>query len=242
MKLWKYIIFFAAAVSGQTCPSDYFTASFLVPVDLTLTGPPFIPDPELTYFKDLLNFRDDDVQHTIEDAIKFFNKSFGLDFSNSIPNEQNERFVVNAKMSPMRTSPELVQFATVNNWVRSGSTRSNCYQIQDGVFAVTFNNSSTVYGIYGGPAGKPVGVTDMLAYGIYHIDVCQQSPLLIQLQSATPFRSEPVDGVTVFSHDVYNRVLGYGRVEGRVTLRPDPDDPRYIRLRARTAFTFPAEV
>ena len=249
MKLWIYSVVFTAAilsVSCQTCPSDYFTAAFFITVEarFKVTSPPFIPDPELTYFKDLLNFRDDDIQHFIEDAIKFFNDSFGLDFSDSIPNEQNERFIENAKMSPFRTSPEVVegQYVTVNTWLRSGSTRSNCYQMQDGAFAITFVNSATVYGSYGGPAGKPIGPTDQIVYGFYHFDVCQQSPVVIQLQSATPFRTVPVDGVTVFSNDVYSTVLGYGRVEGRFSVRPEPDDPGYLRLRARTSFTFPADV
>ena len=36
------------------------------------------------------------------------------------------------------------------------------------------------------------------------------SPVIIQFQTATPFRSEPIDGIKVFSYDLYNRVLGRG--------------------------------
>ena len=244
MKLWICSLVFPAvilSVSAQTCPPDYFTATLLFASEprLEVTEPPFAPDPELTFFRDVLNLRESDIQHTVEDAIKFFDNSFGLDFSNSIPNEQNERFIENAKMGPFRTPSNVLEFATVSNWLRSGSTRSSCYLVQNGLLAITFNASLTVHGRYGGPAGKPVGVPDVIVYGFYHIDVCQQSPVIIQLQSATPVRFVPVDGITVFTHDLYSRALGYGRAQGSIVARPDPDDPRYIRYTVRNALTFP---
>ena len=50
----------------------------------------------VTFFKDEMGLRDDDIQHVLSDAIKFYNKSYGLDFSGSQPNEQNEYFLENA--------------------------------------------------------------------------------------------------------------------------------------------------
>ena len=79
-------------------------------------------------------------------------------------------------------------------------------QLRDGVFAVSFWNDTMLYGSYGGSTGKPARVTDFIVYGDSTILLCacQQSPVIIQLQSAT---LEPVDGVRVFSHDLYSRVL-----------------------------------
>ena len=48
---------------------------------------------------------------------------------------------------------------------------------------------------------------NLVAYGFYHIDVCEQSPVIIQFQSTTPIRPEPIDGIAVFTSDLYNRVL-----------------------------------
>ena len=83
-------------------------------------------------------------------------------------------------------------------------------------------------------------MTQVIAYGYYLIDVCQQSPIVIQIQSATPLRFVPVDGILIFTLDLYNRVLGYGRAHAIITIRPDPDDPSYIRYTAREVLTFPA--
>ena len=232
------------AVSGQTCPPDYFTATLSINIEFRtqLTMPPFVPDPELTFFRNDLKFRENEIQHTIDDAIQFFNSSFGLDFSESVQNEQYERVLGNAKMGPVRTTPEAYSgsYVNVNTWLRSGSTRTNCYLVRNGVFGVVFSDTTLLHGSYGGDAGKPVGVTDNIVYGYHLIDGCQQSPLVIQRQSATPLRFEPVDGISVFTHDLYSRVLGYGKAHGIITFRPDPDDPNYVRYTARDVLTFPA--
>ena len=103
----KFCLFFLViALSGQTvlsrtCPSDHFSAVFVATVDTITTGKPsFGPDdPELSFFKETLGFRDADINHAIEDVIAFFDDTFGLDFSASVPNEKNERFFENAKMA-----------------------------------------------------------------------------------------------------------------------------------------------
>ena len=72
-------------------------------------------------------------------------------------------------------------------------------------------------------------------YGFYHIDVCHQSPVIIQFQSATPFRLEPIDGIYVFDYDLYNRVLGRGRAQGSEIRKPDPSNPGYDFVSIRNA-------
>ena len=87
-------------------------------------------DPELTFFKTELKFRDSDIQHTIDDAIKFFSNTYGLDFSDSPPNERNQRFLPNARMNPFMLIPGKLDFiVTDSRWIRTGSTHSSCYCI-----------------------------------------------------------------------------------------------------------------
>ena len=245
MKAWIPILVFAVwcqAVLSQTCRSEPFSAVFAASFDHTLDTPTAIyDDPDLTFFKTYMQFRDVALQHTVDDAIKFFNDSYGLDFSASTPNEQNERFFENAKMSPFIIPPyEIDYIVTENNWIRNGNTRSMCYLIRDGGFQITFSADQTLRGSYGGTTGKPAGIADLLLYGFYNIDVCKQSPVIIQYQSGTPFRAEPIDGFYVINCDIYNRVLGHGKAQGIFLSIPDPDEPSQFRVTLRNMFTFPA--
>ena len=104
MKVWTLILLVgmtSLAVYSQTCPSEHFSAVITATVDQIVDDPTSVTvdDPELTFFKTVLNFRDSDIQHTINDAIQFFNSTYGLDFS-APPNEKNERFFQNAKIGP----------------------------------------------------------------------------------------------------------------------------------------------
>ena len=226
----------------QTC--QQFPASFLAVIDqkidpLNLTV--IVADPDLTFLTEVLKFRDDAIQHTTDDALKFFNESFGLDFSLSPPNESNEYFYQNAKLSPFRMIEAIEYLITLNNWIQTGSTRSTCYQLRDGGFEVTFSADQTLYGSYGGASGKPARVTERLVYGFYIIDVCQQSPVIIQYQSGSPVRQEPIDGASFINCDLYSRVLGYGKALGVFIVTPDPSSPGQFRLLGRNAFTFTKE-
>ena len=241
---WISILVFAVSsltVLSQTCPSEPFSAVFTVSLDQTFDDPSAIhqDDPELVFFKTHMRFRDTAIKHTVDDAIQFFNDRFGLDFSTSTPNEKNERFFENAKMSPFIVPADEVNFiVTINNWIQSGNTRSTCYLLHDGGFQVTFSANQTLRGSYGGDTGKPAA--DILIYGFYNIDVCQQSPIIIQYQSGTPFRVEPVDGIGTVNCELYNRVLGHGRAQGIGIVIPDPDEPGRFRITIRNTFTFPA--
>ena len=81
-----------------------------------------------------MQFRDEAIQHTVDDAIQFFNDTYGLDFSASAPNTRNERFFENAKMSPFISLPDANYIVTEKNWIRNGNTRSTCYVVHDGGF------------------------------------------------------------------------------------------------------------
>ena len=86
----------------------------------------------------------------------------------------------------------------------------------------------------------PVDVTGLMVYGFYNIDVCQQSPVIIQFQSATPVRAVPVDGTISTNVDLYNTVLGHGKARVSVSITPDQERPGESRLELVNVLTFPA--
>ena len=219
-----------------------FPASFLAIVDQTIDSPDafIVADPELTFLKEVVGLRDDAIQHTLEDAMKFFNETYGLDFSLSPPTDQNEYFYQNAVMSPFRLAEEVDNLVTLNNWIQTGNTRSTCFKIRDGGFRATVSDVQILHGSYGGAGGIPIGVTEFVWYGFANINVCAQSPLNIQFQSASPVRQIPFDGAGFQNCDVYSPVLGRGKAQGFFTLTIDPNDPDKFRFVANTAFVFPA--
>ena len=244
-EMWTSILLFAVSVmavsSYNTCPSNQFSAVFTATIEQTIDEPvPFKIDSELTLFKDVLKFRDDAIRQFFEDAIIFFNNTYGLDFSASPQNENYQRSIEDAVMNPFIFLDHVEYFVTMNDWIRTGNTRSNCYQITDGGIIVSFLADRTLYGSYGGAEGKPVSVRNTVVYGLYSIDVCEQSPVIIQYQTATPYRPEPVDGTNIINVDLYNRVLGNGKAQGISMVGSDPYQPEKFRIVVRNTFTFPA--
>lgn len=235
MSTWIQLLILSVlslTISSQTCPPDHISAVSLI-----------VDDPELTFFTTVLQFREAAIQHVIGDALKFFNDSYGLDFSDSIPNEQKERLFQNAKMSPFIFPPgKFNYFVTDNNWIRNGHTSSSCYALVDGGFQVTFSGQQVLYGSYGGDEGKAVGTESLVVYGFYKMDRCKQSPVIIQYQTGAPIRGETVDGsiVSITSLKLYNRVLGHGETLGILRVGPDPDEPRRFRVTVRNTFAFPS--
>ena len=218
-----------------------FPGSFLAVIDQIVDDPDsfIFADPELTYFKEVLGFRDDAIQHSLEDMLKFFNESYGLDFSLSPPTDQNEYFYQNARLAPFRLGDDIDYQVTLNNWIQTGNTRSTCYRIRDGGFRVSFSDDQLLHGSYGGTGGKPAGVTNTLLYGFYRIDVCSQSPVIIQFQSSSPIRQEPIDGASIVNSDIYSRALGHGKALAVFTVTRDTNNPDQYHVLLRNSFTFP---
>ena len=239
MNFLIYILAFAVSTIAQICPPEHFSAVITISTDDVIEDPENINlnDPDLTFFKTVLKFRDSDIQHTIDDAIQFFNNTFGLDFSDS-PNEKNERFFQNAMMRPYILAPDIDNFIIDSHWIRSGNSYSSCYRLRNGGFQATFSAEQTLYGSYGGAEGKTVGIGNYVDYGFYIADVCKQSPLIIQFQSRSPARVEPIDGSLVVPIDLYNQVLGYGTATALVQLYPDPNEPGKFRAMNRNVMVF----
>ena len=236
---------FAVAVgSPRRCPA--FTATFTGLVEQTVDDLNFLmDDPEQTFFKEVVGFRDSDIRHVKDDVLTFFNDTYGLDFSLSSPNEQGQYFLGNARLRLIRTpetrsADDFRLYLVSSNWIQTGSTRFACRDMYFGGFTVEFTEDMLLHGTYGGVDGKPVGVGNSVQYGYWSIDVCDQSPIIIQYSTPTPFRLEPIDGTGVFHLDLYNNVLGYGKAVETVTIRPDEDNPGKYRISNRAFFTFPA--
>ena len=219
------------------CPD--LTATFVTVINQTFDDPLYtIADPEMTFFKDIMGFRDDEIQHAFEDAVKFFNETYALDFTLSPPNEQNEYFFENAKMTLFRFREDVRYRVVFNNWIHTGSTHTSCDEVQIGGYIVTFTGDQLLHGSYGGVEGIPATVGEFTEYGYNKFYVCDQSPVIIQIQNATPFRREPIDGTLFLHFDTYNNILGYGKAMGVIISKPDRENPEKYRAVVRVVFTF----
>ena len=240
MKVWILVLAVSSlVVSSQACPPGHFSAMIVYSIDQTVEDPRVvIEDPKLYFFKKVLRLQEEEIHHVFEDAIDFFNYTFGLDFSNSPPNEEYQRYLENAKMFPAVAQKNINFIATANSWIRNGNTRSKCYRIYAGSVTVVLLNYTTLYGRYGGDKGKPAGPNDRLVYAFRSIDACEQSPVLIHFRCPTPLRTEPIDGTLVVNCYAFNRALGRGRVYGISNVRPDQDDPGKYRIDLKGIMTF----
>ena len=240
MEVWILLLTMSNLVmSFQTCPPRHFSAVIVATIDQTVEDQNIhIEDPELYFFNKVLHLQEEEIHNVFEDAMNFFNYTFGLNFFDSPPTEENHRYLDNAKMSPVIKRKDINFFATANSWIRNGNTRSRCYRIFNGEIAVTFSAEATLYGKYGGDEGKPIGPYEPLVYGFYSIDACEQSPVLIHYRCPTPIRTEPIDENFVINCYAFNRALGRGRLQGIASIRPDRDDPEKYRIIYRNVITF----
>ena len=213
MKPWTCAVFLAllAIAAAQTCPSPWFDAHFVALVDQTL--PPTREfDPNLTYFREVLRFTEQEIEQQTQNALQFYNTTYGLDFSQSQPNAQGERFYQNATFFPARLPISLR--VSSNRWILNGNTRSRCFNLQEGGYWVYFTaGPQMLHGTYGGEQGRLATFPDDLRYGFYSIDACAQQPMVMQYQSRTPYRSS-VDRISYFNHQVFHRTLGTGSARG----------------------------
>lgn len=198
-------------------------------------------DPELTFLREVLGFRDNDIQHVLDDAVNFFNETYGLDFSLSPPNDQGELFFENAIMAPFRFRENSNYSLFLNNWIQTGSTRFTCKSVLEGGYNVIFTGDQLLRGSYGGKDGIGINAQGSLLYGFSKIYTCDQSPVIIQIQSATPFRLETIDQTFFVNFDAYNTVLGRGRGIGSSIVKPAPKNPGKSRFISRIVYTFPDE-
>ena len=230
------------ALQPTSCPTpDWFSAEFVSISDIVISSPSaaVIPDPDLTFFRGVMLFSEEEIEKVTNDAIQFFNVKYGLDFSQSEPNELGQRFYQNAVLAPFKISPETQTTVTYNRWIISGNTGNLCFEQRDGGLGVTIIDDQLLHGSYGGEDGIPItpGGGVSLLYGFYNFPVCPQQPLVIQYSSGTPFRAVPYDGIGVINCDLSHRVWGPGLAQG--TVRFIPTENGRVRVVYRNIFTFP---
>ena len=234
-----FSMFTSSNARSGNCPTpQWFVAEFIGIADKVISPPVSILDSDLTFFRDVMLFTKEEIVQVEEDAIQFFNTRFGLDFSQSEPDEWGQRFYQNATFFPARVSPEVQYTVTFNHWIVSGNTRSVCFGTSIGSFRVEFSAQQILHGTYAGEEGIPVAPTDALAYGYYNIPVCPQEPLVIQFSSGTPLHVYKHDGFVILNLDLFHHVCGRGRTRGNSLLTPTEDSRVHYAL--REIFTFPA--
>ena len=87
------------AYGQEDCPQG---AEFIISFDSVVSVAEFrqnIPDPNLTFFRNVLKFSEQEIQTATQSAIEYFNTTFGLDFSESEPNQQSQQIFQNASFS-----------------------------------------------------------------------------------------------------------------------------------------------
>ena len=238
-----FCVFTGSNARSSNCPTpEWFVAEFVAIADQVVSPPVVLHDYSLSFFRDVMLFTEEEIAQVTDDAIQFFKTRFGLDFSQSEPDEWGQRFYQNATMWPARVSPEVKYTVTFNRWIVSGNTRSMCFDFRVGSFRVDFSSQQILHGTYGGEEGIPVASTDTVFYGFYNIPVCPQEPLVIQYSTPTPSRLDPYDGFQLLNVDLFHRVWGHGLAQGitRGVTYFTPNKDGRVHLVVRHLLTFPA--
>ena len=225
----------------QICPSmNNFDAEFPAIVDNILPeSEPFFFRTATNFFRNIMKFNTMEIQQVTNDAIAFFRTKFGIDFSSAPPDTDGIRYLasINATFIPYQVNPALRSSITFNQWTVDRTRRSYCYDNRGGGFAVIFGSDTILRGTYGGEVGLPIKANERVLYGFYSIPLCRnQSPLIIQFQSATPVRIT-VDGFLTINFDLYSSKLGPGLAQGVFHVTPLGDGN--IQYVGRILFTFP---
>ena len=109
-----------------------------------------------------------------------------------------------------------------------------------GFFAINFNATTMLHGVYGGEEGIPVSAGDTVIYGHMAIlGACDQQPIVIQAQNNIPGRRTPAEEWIVDEYQLYNCQLGRGRAQFVSKSRSSPDDPTMIVIKAQMVISFP---
>ncbi len=237
-----FIASFTAPCNGfsrhrsESCPSEWFSTQFSALMDTVapLTTPFSILDTNLTFFRNILLFSEEEIERVTQHAIKFFDTRFGLDFSQSTPNAQGQRILGNAVLSPSFVSPEFPYFINIDLLCRS---KNLCFDNREGGYAVRFTGEETLHGMYGGQDGLSITRGDVLLYGFYRIQGFQYP--IIHFNTGTPVRLEPVDRFRVLNYELQHPRLGAGVAQGVFRVVPT-GEPGMFRFSIRLTFTFPA--
>ena len=154
------------------------------------------PDPNLTFFRNVLKFSEQEIQTATQSAIDYFNTTFGLDFSQSEPNQQGQRIFQNASFAAGQAP--FTATTKANRWLVTGSTRSRCFNVRLGWFDVSLLGQQVLHGTYGGTEGRTVNgpAIGIISWLYVWINSCPQSPVVVLLRSTAPSSATP-DGLSI---------------------------------------------
>ena len=246
-----------------TCPKEWFNAEIVYITD-KVTSPSIFsvtPDTSLTYFKDILGFSSAQIETATKEAINFYRERYGLDFSQSAVNQLGQRTFQNATMSPFKEDDRIMNIGTINQYITTGQTTNVCFRVRAGGYIVNFQGNQLLRGTYGGQQGISAGLSVLISAGYYHIptplrkyrtfSLVQYVPYgaktaasstnmvhIIQFQSNTPIRTEPIDGTGIIHENLIHSQLGNGVAQG--SFRVTDAGNGNILYSARNVFTFPA--
>lgn len=220
---------------GQQCTPG---AEFIITYDNVI---PFsnlnITDANLTFFRDVLRFSDQEIQTATQSAFEFFNTTYGLDFSGSEPNQQGQRIFQNASLRGGQY--RFTATAKSSRWLVNGNTNSRCFDVRLGWLGVGFLGRQVLRGTYGGSDGRVVfGPLDDLNWMYVWIDTCPQSPVIILLRTSAPRSSTP-DRILVEPATAYHQVLGNGVAMSTLLFQPLPQDQSRVRVVIHISIVFP---
>ena len=206
----SFLNLYDAAAQSHMC-EEPFKAAITITANVTFPISASSLDPNLFFYRKVLRFTEEEIDHDRETAMHFFKDMYGLDFTSIEPNEQGQRILGNATFEPIR-SPYNYTYV-FNSWLVSGRTRTKCFPAESGGFQVRFTGPMMVHGEYGGEEGKLVSTNENVLYGHdYVFDACKQQGLTFHFESLAPFRSVPVDGYIIAIFRAHNCMLGVGIV------------------------------
>ena len=233
------ISMFLGCINSQECPSGWFDVSFAITIDTTISRDDFSGvDSDLHYFKETLRLTNEETDQVTQDALEFYNTTYGLDFSNSPIDAAGRRHFENATLIPFEVPFNVP--VTHNRWIINGRKGVNrCFYMTEGGYNAVFMGEQMLHGTYGGEKGRLVvpPSAEGITYVLFNLNVCSHQPtFIITCKSPPTFRNPDFYGVRVA--DCCNRELGHGLLQGAQGTIPS-DDGR-VRLITRMVMNFPA--
>ena len=257
--MWMFAGLFPILVittaAAQSCPANQIASDAqiivygddVVPESAVPPLPGVARDPaqfdtNLTFFRDILGYSDDEIQQEVQNALQFFSERFGLDFSLTQPNELGLRFFQNATLQPIRPVTQIS--ATLNRWILTGNIRSKCFPTTVGGFRVTFSGEQLLKGTYGGAEGIDVPNDRSVRYVYQSISISPPcEPIVIQKQSPIPVEDEGSGSNQLFVtfNELSHRTLGQGSEQGIVQFErfTAANGSTFFRRSGSSVLTFP---
>ena len=245
--IWVLVGLFSVLVTdaaAQPCPATFNSEAQIVFHGNRMLTPEALQatfvDTNLTFFREVLGFDDAEVEQETQNAFQFFNERFGLDFSQSEPNNLGIRFFQNATFQPTRRPNGT--FATFNRWLLTGNTRTRCFVVAIGGYLVAFIGEQTLRGTYGGEEGIQVTSGRVLSYDHLSISIPGHDPVVIQRWTPIPNEGAQI-GIFVLFYELFHPTLGQGAIRGFFqTERGTVNGTSILRRAGNALATFPPNV